>query len=229
MAVKGVLFDLFGTLVNYDAGRVNQNFDSTYQLIRSFGSGVELNRFTDQVELVFAEMDVWSQEHQQEFSMQEFASKLFPTIGIPEPTENQLDQFSEVYTRDWRQGVEPIQGLAPFLNHVRKRFKTALISNTHYEPMVLSIIEEQGMGAFDLVTTSVTHGQPKPHPDIFVDALKQLDLSPEEAIYVGDNYRADYVGATEVGMTCYLIGRHARVPREFQIPTVLDLPVHLIR
>ena len=37
------------------------------------------------------------------------------------------------------------------------------------------------------------------------------------------------LGATGVGMPCYLIGKHARVPRENQIPTVMDLPLHLLK
>ena len=40
----------------------------------------------------------------------------------------------------------------------------------------------------------------KPEPGIFEYALQHLKLSPKEAIYVGDNYYADVVGARRAGL-----------------------------
>lgn len=40
----------------------------------------------------------------------------------------------------------------------------------------------------------------KPEPGLFEHALKRTNLSPQEAIYVGDNYYADVVGARRAGL-----------------------------
>jgi len=40
----------------------------------------------------------------------------------------------------------------------------------------------------------------KPEPGVFEYALQRLNLSPAEAIYVGDNYYADVVGARAAGL-----------------------------
>jgi len=40
----------------------------------------------------------------------------------------------------------------------------------------------------------------KPEPGIFEHALKQLDVSAQETVYVGDNYYADVVGARRAGL-----------------------------
>lgn len=40
----------------------------------------------------------------------------------------------------------------------------------------------------------------KPEPGVFEHALQRLNLSPQEAIYVGDNYYADVVGARRAGL-----------------------------
>jgi len=40
----------------------------------------------------------------------------------------------------------------------------------------------------------------KPEPGIFEHALKQLDVSAPETVYVGDNYYADVVGARRAGL-----------------------------
>ena len=40
----------------------------------------------------------------------------------------------------------------------------------------------------------------KPEPFIFAHACKQLNVNPTEAVYVGDNYYADVVGARRAGL-----------------------------
>jgi putative hydrolase of the HAD superfamily len=40
----------------------------------------------------------------------------------------------------------------------------------------------------------------KPEPGIFTHALKQLNLTAHETVYVGDNYYADVVGAQRAGL-----------------------------
>lgn len=45
----------------------------------------------------------------------------------------------------------------------------------------------------------------KPDPQIFRYALNEMGVEPEQAVYVGDNYFADVVGAQSVGMRAVLI------------------------
>jgi putative hydrolase of the HAD superfamily len=40
----------------------------------------------------------------------------------------------------------------------------------------------------------------KPEPEIFGHALRRLNLTAQEALYVGDNYYADVVGARRAGL-----------------------------
>jgi FMN phosphatase YigB (HAD superfamily) len=40
----------------------------------------------------------------------------------------------------------------------------------------------------------------KPEPGIFEHGLRRTNLSPQEVIYVGDNYYADVVGARAAGL-----------------------------
>lgn len=223
-----MLFDLFGTLVHYDASRTNQAYPQTFQFVQDLGLTLGYAAFLAETDRVFAELDAWSIEHQLEFSMLMFAERLFSENGVT-PNESTLHQFALLYTTEWSASVTPVPGVQTFLSSCAKKFQTGLITNTHHQPMVESLLEKEGIGPFELVTTSVEHGRPKPHPDIFLDTVSALQLNPEEVIYVGDNYRADFQGASAAGLTCYLVGQHARVPREFQLPTVLDLPIHLLR
>ena len=229
MTIRCVLFDLFGTLVQYDAGRVSQDFSQTFKLFDGLANQLSYDTFIGAVDGVFSELDRWSAQHQQEYSMRDVAVQLFDRLNVTAPTDELMDQFAESYTLEWSKPVVPVHGVQALLSRCARQFVTGLITNTHYEPMVQRLMTEHRFEGFGAVTCSVTHGRPKPHPDVFLDTMEKLDMAPHECVYVGDNYSADFLGATQVGARCYLIGNHARVPREYQIPTVMDLPLHLLK
>jgi putative hydrolase of the HAD superfamily len=58
---------------------------------------------------------------------------------------------------------------------------------------------------FDVVIDSSVFGAEKPDPAIFRAALAALDVAPEEALYVGDMYDVDVVGARAAGMEAVLL------------------------
>ena len=62
---------------------------------------------------------------------------------------------------------------------------------------------------FDVKVGVNTTGKRKPDPKAFKYALKQLKVKPSEAIFVGDNLKADYEGAEKVGMIPVLIKRRS--------------------
>jgi putative hydrolase of the HAD superfamily len=53
---------------------------------------------------------------------------------------------------------------------------------------------------FDVVIDSALVGAEKPDPAIFRAALAALNVAPEEALYVGDLYEIDVLGARAAGM-----------------------------
>jgi putative hydrolase of the HAD superfamily len=58
---------------------------------------------------------------------------------------------------------------------------------------------------FDVVIDSSVFGAEKPDPAIFLAALAALDVAPEEALYVGDLYDVDVIGARAAGMDAVLL------------------------
>lgn len=58
---------------------------------------------------------------------------------------------------------------------------------------------------FDVVIDSSLVGVEKPDPAIFQAALKALGVSAEEALYVGDLYEVDVVGARAAGIEAVLL------------------------
>jgi putative hydrolase of the HAD superfamily len=58
---------------------------------------------------------------------------------------------------------------------------------------------------FDVVLDSALVGVEKPDPAIFRAALDALGVAPAEALYVGDLYDVDVVGARRAGMEAVLL------------------------
>ncbi len=58
---------------------------------------------------------------------------------------------------------------------------------------------------FDCVIAAGVVAAWKPEPEIFRHALKELGLQAKEAIYVGDNYYADVIGAQRAGLCPILL------------------------
>jgi len=55
---------------------------------------------------------------------------------------------------------------------------------------------------------SGTVGYEKPDPGIFQLALNIMNISPADVIHVGDDYEADYIGASSIGLYSILIDRN---------------------
>ncbi|MCB1693911.1 MAG: HAD family hydrolase, partial [Pseudomonadales bacterium] len=225
--IQCVLFDLFGTLVEYTHGRTDQNFEATHRFVREAGVDVAYDEMVQAMDQIFVGLEASSRASEREFSMQD-AMRAFLLQRDKAPDELLEDELSARYVRDWMQNVVVPTGLSPYLKAMGKRYRLGIITNTHYRPMIDELVAAMGGPAlFEVIVTSVEHGRPKPHPDIFHHALSAMGTTPSETVYVGDSFDADYRGATGVGMGCYLIGRHARVPVRRQVPSVFDLPSRL--
>lgn len=62
------------------------------------------------------------------------------------------------------------------------------------------------VGVFDKITVSEEVGADKPSPKMFQSILQKLDVSPKDAVMVGDNFKRDVLGALAAGMQAILFG-----------------------
>jgi putative hydrolase of the HAD superfamily len=81
-----------------------------------------------------------------------------------------------------------------------------------------------GMESYlDLVVTSKEVGADKPEPAIFLTALERAGVNAQEAIYVGDQYQTDVLGARGVGIRPILIDRFDLEPEISDCPRIHSL------
>ena len=76
----------------------------------------------------------------------------------------------------------------------------------------------------DFVVTAKEAGANKPAPPIFLAALDRAGVEASEAVYVGDQYDIDVVGARGVGIKPILIDRYDLMPEVSDYPRIRSLP-----
>jgi len=102
--------------------------------------------------------------------------------------------------------------------------KLGIVSNTASLYQVFDILEEYGIrDLFSDVTLSSVTGMRKPLADIFYVATRQLQVRPEDCVYVGDTVSRDIIGSKRAGFAraiqiCSKLTREkdAGVRREFE-------------
>jgi HAD superfamily hydrolase (TIGR01662 family) len=111
----------------------------------------------------------------------------------------------------------------PALDDLKGRGLTlGLISNV--ERNMTGALDELGLSTrLDVVVTSQDAGANKPQPEIFRFALRKAGLQPAEAIYIGDQYQVDVVGARSAGMKAILLDRAGFIENITDSPRIQSL------
>ncbi len=87
--------------------------------------------------------------------------------------------------------------------------------------------EYQVSPLLEVIIDSTVFGVAKPDPRIFEAALSELSVAPAEAIYVGDSYKADMVGAKNVGMwTAWMVGDQTKTCPDLSVVDVQLFHLH---
>ncbi len=149
--------------------------------------------------------------------------KAMTEAGVDEAGERLKDAVNALY--DWYQ--QPAQWrmfpeVPEMLRAVRERgLRQGIISDWGTD--LIPLLHAHDISDhLEFVVASATVGTAKPHPDIFHNALARAGLQPDEAIYIGDSYISDVLGARAVGIRAVLIDRERRAP-EVDCPVVTSL------
>jgi len=126
-------------------------------------------------------------------------------IAWGERAERVLERLREIHRREslWRGGAMP--GARDVLAELKgKGYRVGVISNS--DGRLETLVREAGLaGSLDVIIDSRVVGVEKPDPRIFHLALERTGVAPHEAIYVGDFYSLDVVGARRAGLEAILL------------------------
>ena len=126
--------------------------------------------------------------------------ELLRELGVEDP-----DAFIDAEHEVWRPAHQMLGSAQAMLDALRGRgLKTGLVANSWPEPsrVLRRDVEDAGLAELlDVLVFSADVGVRKPHPEIFLHALRELEVDPLDAMFVGDGLATDVQGAAEVGMT----------------------------
>jgi len=209
MPLRGVIFDLGGTLLHYkEPGTTWEDMEkrgarAAYDLLRR--SGYSLPPERDALALAWDHLlSVWNNLDACDVDELNIAYQLrlvlarWGVSGIP---PDLFDQLPVVYMQAIQSIVHPLDGAADTLRSLHG-MRIGLVSNTtwpgsfHRQDM-----ERYGLlPFFDHLIFSADERAWKPHQEVFHRALGALGLSPNEAIFVGDSLYFDVWGAQQAGL-----------------------------
>ena len=117
----------------------------------------------------------------------------------------------------------PFHDSVPVLDQLRESgYQVGVITNLRRD--LDELCQRVGLSPYlDFTVGSEEVGIEKPHPPIFMAALEKVGASPEEVLHVGDQVRADVMGAEGVGMKAVLIDRSGYTPESEGCLTISSL------
>lgn len=129
----------------------------------------------------------------------------------------ELEALSQFWFNQFGLNAVPMPGAETLLRQLREDgYQLALISNGGHATR-LKILEGLGFADyFDVILSSERAGVAKPAAGIFELACAELNLQPQQGLYIGDHPVNDYQGATQAGLQALLMagfhdlaGQHA--------------------
>lgn len=204
--IKGVFFDLYGTILKY--GNMVKAWDEWLgefqRQMEAVGFLTTRDDFSRLCDGFFSGDDPPKDGDLTSF---EIRIKLFcQKLNVIVEAE-QIKNIGHETVSVWQKYVSVDPEAKEVIGKLQERYKTGLISNFDHPPHVYNLLEKYELkDCFDVVVVSGEYGVKKPDPGIFRIALHRTGLDPREVIYVGDA-EVDIRGALKSAMKPVLIRR----------------------
>lgn len=186
--IKAVLFDLDDTLLDRDAS-LAYFIEQQYERFRSVFDGLPKNVFVER----FIELDMHGHVLKEEVYPQ-----IVSELGL---TGISWQELMTDYRSRFDQYCINLPGLENMLQTLVEQNRSLGIITNGPSPFQQQKIQAMGIADyFSVILVSAEEGVHKPNPEIFQRAANRLGVKPNEAIFVGDNPKADVEGAQGFGM-----------------------------
>ena len=209
--VQHIFFDLDHTLWDFE-----KNSGATFKSIfEELNFEFSLEQFLDFYNPI--NHYYWKQYRENKISEVELRylrlEKTFEAMEVPS-TAALIDRVSELYIQRLSTHTELFEGTVSVLEYLSSKYILHIITNG-FEHVQQRKIENSGIARFfKIVLTAEKIGFKKPHPTIFLSALRTAEVLPEHAMMIGDSLEADIQGALKLGMQAIHFNSHMEAYHE---------------
>ena len=130
-----LLFDFFGTLVDYRAARVGHRYPETLARSKELGFPGGHDEFAASWDGAMAALETEAKRTLHEFSMFDVAASFAAAVGI-RASDRELGDLGTSFVAEWSAHVVPVPGVAEMLDRLASTRQIAIVSNTHDRAMV---------------------------------------------------------------------------------------------
>ncbi|MFS0823331.1 HAD family hydrolase [Bacillus sp. 1P02SD] len=186
--IKAAIFDLDGTLLDRDESVkkfVSYQYDRLIEFLDRIPKETYIKRFIELDRRGY----VWKDKVYQQL-VHEFNIKVFS-----------WQELLEDYISEFKYNCVPFPNLIPMLGELKDTGLQLGIITNGIGQFQLDNIRSLGIEKyFDTILVSEWEGIKKPDPQIFMKAVAQLNVQPNQCIFVGDHPDNDVKAARNVGM-----------------------------
>ncbi len=208
--VEALLFDLYGTLVDIST---NEDKNEIYDFISNYLSYYDVNIDSGRLRSIFESEKALNGASRHEKYPEVNLVDVFENILRREGLNNSFLKKSccKLFRVLSRERLELFPDCIPVLKEMDKNgYPLALVSNAQ-KIFTSNEIRTLGLSQFFRIKIfSSQYGFVKPDHRLFLIACGLLDVSPQNAIYIGDNPYHDVKGARKIGMTSVLVNRNRK-------------------
>jgi len=207
--IKAVFFDLYQTLVRYEPPRE----EIEAKVLKDFGIETTPEALVRPIiaadEFIYNEIarqPLSARSKEEKFALYaRYQAVLLREAGL-KYDQKAIPRLLQAMQQS-QMDLVLFNDVAPTLDDLKRRELTlGLISNVEQD--MVQTLTKLGLAAWlKIIVTSQEAGAGRPRPEIFQLALKRGGVKASEAIYIGDQYHVDVVGARGVGMKAVLIDR----------------------
>lgn len=209
--VKGVLFDLGGTLIEYINDPPKTVFDDFASSLTQDDPQIAFHDFSALIDSYWVHMQKEFYSAPESMDISEYNRQFLKKHGFSDATSEKLSKpFSDLIFKLELEGTCLKDGAIELLDLLKsKNFRIGIITNaSHNKNRIMQILSRVGIEKyFETIVVSSEVGIKKPDPRIFLIALDNMNLKSEEAVYVGDRIEYDAKGAENEGMRFILVSK----------------------
>jgi putative hydrolase of the HAD superfamily len=208
--MKAVLFDLDDTLFDHKHSRLKglEALQKKYQKL----SAVPIEELEEEHERLLGAANyctVPSGNLIMADSTTTGISKLCAMYGVTLSIEDERNAV-DLYTNEYLKNRQPVPGSIELLETLMNYAKLGVIANGQLEQEMEKLTACKIDKLLDYFIISETGCYKKPSKQLFEIALQKVDVTPSNAVYVGDSWNCDILPAVSVGMKAVWLNRYGQ-------------------
>jgi putative hydrolase of the HAD superfamily len=199
---KAVIMDYIGTLVNARYYSIDASREKLHKALTEVGFETDMAEFLEAYTQAHEKYRLIRYENLREVTNAVWVCEALNSLGCTvNPEDPRIKVALNIFFKDYVDSLECRPYAKKLIRRVKEYCKLGLVSNFTYAPVVYASLRELGINRFfNTVLVSDENGWRKPHKRIFRDALRKLQVTAKQAVFIGDSPLEDIKGAQATEM-----------------------------